>query len=216
MLCILCDKKGTIVSLSKRAETLGFLKGDLLPKCLTDALSRRAWLQILAEIANTKYLDDSKLDSPNMENEKCGQDPSKILRNILLALSDKASLGLFPASGPDNTDTSQSSSLLLDGRNFSIGLKKGRYLISTEAQVVYSEYVFLLGTVSNLRYTESSLSEQVDQRFLYDMSWIDENENAVIASDKIGRVIYANSAVESYFGYSPSEVNFLLLTTYLS
>lgn len=210
MICILCCEQGRVKAVNRKASSLGIVAGDLLLKYLSDTLSKRTWMQALADLSAASSTSHSSSvsscdNSGSADTDSSlsadiysgGGDPNDemLLRELLLE-----SMGMATPAQPGR----------LAQACYTIELRVGRFTFYGFVRHTSAEprgQRILIQTVpSSIPYTTSSLSEDVDRHFIYDMSRLDEQENAVIATDRIGKIIYANDTVQNIYGWTPSEM----------
>jgi transcriptional regulator with PAS, ATPase and Fis domain len=195
MLVIVCDGQGRIVQLNKRSEFYGFQQQDLLLKHLSDAISKRTWMQILADLACEQELVQEQLQI---------QKETGVTKKTIPKAPDNLIEWLVNQFVAEDTYNGEEIA-----PTYSVALRLGRYSFHMAAVIAFGEFVVLHGVLfmHNKQNIAIGLSQEVlEQRFVCDMNMLDEQENAVITTDTKGTIIYASDSVSNIYGWTATEV----------
>ena len=119
---------------------------------------------------------------------------------------------LFECSLPVDSESASGSELILTGIpvNGNLFLEPNGVSPATQLETASSK-----DDESNPSLSSEELSSS-DHRYTYDLSWIDHTDNAVIATDHLGRVIYYNEVARQKYEYDYEEALGQMVTNWFS
>lgn len=197
---IACSSDGRVVSANERALKAGFKTGDLLQSYLRDFVSKRTWMQLMAEINQQPIIIPS--ESPVIitareifvDDEENTNFPPTFTNYSLTIHAPQASV-LCECYYYECTESNSCENAGLAACN------------EQQDSLGGQRYIQLIGVTSHQPYyTAAHLNQVKERQYLYDIENLDYNLNAVIASDMNGKIIYANDTVTDLYGWRPHEI----------
>lgn len=171
-----CSLQGGIQAANERAQIIGFAVGGSVIPSLADDKSKRAWMQMAAEVNSLPYTigEFSPVDN-------------QLTISITLSISGQQ----FACEGyVKNT---------LDPTEVAIDQPNG-------VLPSLVKHVQIIGVCISSEKHRSSFSKTVEHQYLYDMAMLsEESKNLVIATDLMGHILYYNDVVVKVLGWPPSE-----------